>query len=207
MEIHGTISHSQVNGPGRRAVVWFQGCTLNCKGCWNPGTHPISVGSDRSVEEVGAWILSCIDIEGVTLSGGEPFQQAAGLLGLCEFLKSQRPNLSLAVFSGYTTKELSCGRWTYRQNNDLGVQGSGLLFWQIAKHLDFGIFGRFSQSQASGDTPLCGSRNQEVVFFTDRYGAQDLQPQSCEINISADGNEMTITGFPPSELTQILLAR
>ena len=180
---------------------------MNCPGCWNPATHPISVESERSVEDVGSWILSCPDIDGVTFSGGEPFQQAAGLLALCEFLKSRRPDLSLALFSGYTTKELSCGRWTYRHGKDLGLQGSRLLFQQIAQHLDFGIFGRFSQSQAPCETPLCGSRNQEVVFFSDRFRAEDLQPQGCEINISADGNEMTITGFPAPEFVQILRAR
>jgi anaerobic ribonucleoside-triphosphate reductase activating protein len=207
MEIHGTISQSEVNGPGRRSVVWFQGCTLNCPGCWNPETHPISVTPERSVEDIGSWILSCPDIDGVTFSGGEPFQQAADLLSLCEFLKSQRPSLSLAVFSGYTTRELSSGRWTFRQNKDLGLQGSSFLFRQIAQHLDLGIFGRFSRSQSSGDKPLCGSRNQEVVFFSDRYSPEDLQPQCCEINISSDGTEMTVTGFPAPELVQILRAR
>lgn len=206
MEIHGTVSQSQVNGPGRRAVVWFQGCSLNCPGCWNPETHSTCVKSDRSVEDVGLWILSCPDIEGVTFSGGEPFQQAADLLALCEFLKLHCPTLSLAVFSGYTVKDLSQGRWEYRQGS-CSLKGTEALFMRIVQHLDFGVFGRFSRAQTPSNKPLCGSRNQDVVLFSDRYSAKDLPPQSCEINISCDGNEMTVTGFPAPDLIQILRSR
>jgi len=39
MLIHGFVAHSGVNGPGVRAVVYFQGCNLACAGCWNPATH------------------------------------------------------------------------------------------------------------------------------------------------------------------------
>jgi len=64
MQIHEMISASRVNGPGRRAVVWFQGCTLACPGCWNPETHGFDDRPQRSVEDVGGWILGCPDIEG-----------------------------------------------------------------------------------------------------------------------------------------------
>jgi anaerobic ribonucleoside-triphosphate reductase activating protein len=203
MQIHEFISDSQVNGPGCRAVLWFQGCSLGCPGCWNPQTHAFDMKSERSVEEVGSWILACPGIEGVTFSGGEPFQQAPGLLELCECVKAERPHLSLGIFSGYTIKELAAGRWQYRCSQDrLWHQGTAALFNQIAAHLDFGVFGRFATGRASTEKPLCGSRNQEVVFFTDRYSERDLEPQSCEINLSHDGSEMTVTGFPPPDLVR-----
>jgi anaerobic ribonucleoside-triphosphate reductase activating protein len=207
MQIHEFISESRVNGPGRRAVLWFQGCSLGCPGCWNPQTHAFDVKSERSVEEVGSWILACPGIEGVTFSGGEPLQQALALLDLCKYVKAGRSHLSVGVFSGYTIKELAVGRWQYRCSQDkLWHQGTAALFNQIAAHLDFGIFGRFARAQASSDKPLCGSRNQQVVFFTDRYSEQDLEPQGCEINLSLDGSEMTVTGFPPSGLVRNLSA-
>ncbi len=208
MQIHEFISESRVNGPGRRAVLWFQGCSLGCPGCWNPQTHAFDVKSERSVEEVGRWILACRDIEGVTFSGGEPFQQAPDLLELCKYVKARRPHLSLGIFSGYSIKELAAGRWQYRCGQDkLWHQGTTALFSPIAAHLDFGVFGRFAKAQASGHKPLCGSRNQQVIFFTDRYSEQDLEPQSCEINLSLDGSEMTVTGFPPSDLIRSLSAQ
>ena len=144
----------------------------------------------------------------MTFSGGEPFQQAGELLDLCEYLKARNPGLSIASFSGYTITELTGGRWQYRSPRDHGWhQGTNGLFNRIVGYLDFGIFGRFSRLKVTGDKPLCGSRNQQVIFFSDRYSEQDLEPQSCEINISPDGNEMTVTGFPPAELVQILSAK
>jgi anaerobic ribonucleoside-triphosphate reductase activating protein len=208
MQIHDMISDSGVNGPGRRAVVWFQGCTLACPGCWNPKTHVFDPRPQRSVEDVGSWILSCPKIDGVTFSGGEPFQQAPDLLGLCEYLKTHDPGLSIGLFSGYTIAELTGGRWKYRSPGDEHWrQGSNGLFNRITGYLDFGVFGRFSRMQATSDKPLCGSCNQQVIFFSDRYSEQDLAPQGCELNISADGNEMTVTGFPPADLVQILSAK
>jgi hypothetical protein len=50
---------------------------------------------------------------------------------------------------------------------------------------------------ACSDKPLCGSRNQEVVFFGDRYSQQDLQAQGYEVTISEDGATAIVTGFPP----------
>ena len=40
MLVHGFVPVSRANGPGRRAVLWFQGCKLNCPGCWNQASHP-----------------------------------------------------------------------------------------------------------------------------------------------------------------------
>jgi anaerobic ribonucleoside-triphosphate reductase activating protein len=159
------------------------------------------------VENVGDWILSCSDIEGVTFSSGEPFQQAPDLLELCEYVKTRGPDFSIGLFSGYTMRELVSGRWQYRSGEDSRwYQGRRQLVDRIRDHLDFGIFGRFSPAQATSDKPLCGSRNQEVVFFTERYSERDLQPQACEVNISHDGEEMTITGFPTEDFLKALTA-
>ncbi len=205
MRIHQMVSSSGVNGPGCRAVIWFQGCTLACPGCWNPGTHAFGITPDRAVSDVGDWILGCPDIEGATFSGGEPFQQAQALLELCEYLKGRRPALSLALFSGYTIRELIAGRWQYRiDGSDQWHRGTKQLFDLVKAHLDFGVFGRFSQGLVTTEKPLCGSRNQEVVFFSTRYSSQDLEPQCCEINISEDGEAMTVTGFPPPDLLRAL---
>jgi anaerobic ribonucleoside-triphosphate reductase activating protein len=86
-DIHAMEPRSRANGPGVRFVVWFQGCTLGCAGCFNPATHSGSLGaSRRSLAELYAEIdLAMIGapIEGLTLSGGEPMQQIqAGVFGL-----------------------------------------------------------------------------------------------------------------------------
>lgn len=201
MLIHSTLPRSAVNGPGERAVVWLQGCDLGCRGCWNPSSHAFDPTRDRPVEKVGEWILSCAGVEGVTFSGGEPFQQAPELRLLCEHLKSRRPTLSIGVFTGYALCDLAGGQWQWiAREGDGWVKGEARLFDQIRQFLDFGVFGRFRQSMACGDKPLCGSRNQEVVFFTDRYSQRDLEPQGYEATIGGDGGIVIITGFPPANL-------
>ena len=46
MLIHSMLPRSAVNGPGERAVVWFQGCDLHCRGCFNPASHPFDRDRD-----------------------------------------------------------------------------------------------------------------------------------------------------------------
>lgn len=201
MLVHSMLPRSVVNGPGERAVVWFQGCDLRCRGCFNPASHPFIPDRDKPVEEVAEWILSCQKIEGVTFSGGEPFQQADDLRRLCEYIKLGRPDFSIGVFSGYTLEELVCGRWHWKASRADGwITGDPDLFEEIRRFLDFGVFGRFRQTMACSDKALCGSRNQEVVFFTNRYSTADLMPQGFEVTISADGRGAVITGFPPPTL-------
>src|SRR5712692_3500269 len=114
MLIHSMLPRSAVNGPGERVVVWLQGCDLRCPGCWNPFSHGFDRRRDKPVDEVGEWILSCQGVEGVTFSGGEPFQQGTDLRLLCEYIKLRRPGLSIGVFSGYTVHELVQGQWHWR---------------------------------------------------------------------------------------------
>ncbi len=68
---------------GVRAVIWFQGCTIGCPGCFNPETHSPGGGRETEVEElVGKIVGLGGSIDGVSISGGEPFQQPEGLLAL-----------------------------------------------------------------------------------------------------------------------------
>jgi anaerobic ribonucleoside-triphosphate reductase activating protein len=168
-------------------------------------THPFNRDRDKPVEEVAEWILSCQGIEGVTFSGGEPFQQAGDLRRLCEYIKLRRPDLSIGAFSGYTLKELVGGRWHWKAPGADGwTRGDPDLFEGVKQFLDFGVFGRFRQTMACNDRPLCGSRNQEVIFFSDRYSPPDMKPQGFEVTISADGKGAVITGFPPPTLLGLI---
>lgn len=198
MLIHSMVARSAVNGPGERAVIWFQGCDLRCRGCFNLATHPFDRNRDKPVDEVAEWIFGCHGIEGVTFSGGEPFQQAGGLRRLCEYIKLRRPSLSIGVFSGYTVHDLIHGRWHWRDlDSEAWIKGDRAVFEAIEQFLDFGVFGRFRQAMACNDKPLCGSRNQELVFFSNRYSPGDLETQGYEVTISQSGATAIITGFPP----------
>ena len=78
MLIHAILPASRANGPGLRAVVFVQGCSLNCTGCWNSGTHAFT-GEDVSIGAITLQVIEYVaryGLDGVTFSGGEPMQQA-----------------------------------------------------------------------------------------------------------------------------------
>src|SRR5437899_9265361 len=84
MLLHAIIPASRANGPGLRAVLFFQGCTLGCEKCFNPATHlfqGVEIASEKVVEVLVHPHREHI-LEGITFSGGEPMQQADSLLAL-----------------------------------------------------------------------------------------------------------------------------
>jgi len=102
MLLHALIPASRANGPGLRSVVFFQGCTLACQNCFNPGSHFFS-GADITILAVAEQVLRAHQehgVEGVTFSGGEPMQKTPVLLELMQVLRQQVPNLSFGMFSG-----------------------------------------------------------------------------------------------------------
>jgi anaerobic ribonucleoside-triphosphate reductase activating protein len=194
MLIHGFVAHSRVNGPGMRAVVYFQGCNLGCDGCWNPATHTFT-GLSREVEDVADQIAAAHrthEIDGVTFSGGEPVQQASDLLGLIRLLKRAQPELSVGMYSGYTERELESGRFWTR----CGIaQDAKRRIWEgIKQHLDFAVLGRFVTARPS-KLPMRTSANQVLRLFSDRYREEHFTPLEFEVHIEAQGL-VQITGFP-----------
>lgn len=196
MLIHNRVSRSTANGPGDRSVVWFQGCSLACAECWNKDTHKFDIKKDESILALAQWILDQ-DAEGVTFSGGEPFQQAPGLLVLIDILKDAKPNFSIGSFTGYTLKELQEGKyqwWSTAYNQ--WVAGDTKMSKEILSKMDFIIAGRYNALKRVDDKPLCGSSNQEVHFLTTRYKLSDLTGNIVEMTIDSDSGLIQITGFP-----------
>lgn len=201
MLIHAKLERSLVNGPGRRAVIWVQGCQgMNCKNCWNPDTHEFDLRREGSVDSLIDWVLSLEDIEGVTFSGGEPVQQIQDLIDLCRGVRSVRPGLSFGMFTGYGEAELEQGQFTFRGDTFLSVREDRrrkrYLWRQLREMLDFAVVGRYVDRLRTESKPLCGSSNQKVLWFTDRYSEDDLALNEVEVHVDSQGL-IQITGFPP----------
>ncbi len=194
MLLHALIPASRANGPGLRAVVFFQGCQLGCPGCFNPRTHAFhgtEIAPGRVVEAL-VEALGGQAVEGITFSGGEPMQQADSLLALMRSLRSQAPALSFGMFSGYIERELNEGRYSV-WGCGIEAQEKRSLWDAIRTHLDFAVLGRFNHLQP-GNTPLRSSRNQVLRLFTARYSEGDFSEQFVEITIG--GGQAVATGFP-----------
>lgn len=99
-------------GPGRRIGLWMQGCSIHCPGCVSQDTWPSDPEKTIAVRDVLAWCkrVAADRLDGVTISGGEPFDQAAGLRALLEGLHAWRASAQLGFdilcYSGYALKAL-----------------------------------------------------------------------------------------------------
>jgi anaerobic ribonucleoside-triphosphate reductase activating protein len=179
IRLHALEQASRANGPGLRAVVWVQGCTLGCPGCFNPAAHDPRGGYPIDTSVLAAQVLALgQEIEGITVSGGEPFQQPEALLDFLERLTGSP--LSRLVFSGYSLAEI--------QSMPLGAA--------ILRHLDVLIAGRYEASQHLG-RGLLGSTNQQIHLLTKRYTQAELnQVPVRELILHGDGS-MTSSGIAP----------
>ena len=104
LRISGIIEESIVDGPGIRFVVFTQGCPHHCPGCHNPQTHDFSGGFDADLPEILSGIRENPLLDGITLSGGEPFCQPEALLPLVREVR--RMGKTVFAYSGYTLEQL-----------------------------------------------------------------------------------------------------
>jgi anaerobic ribonucleoside-triphosphate reductase activating protein len=177
-----TLDRCAVLGPGLRAVIWVQGCPLRCPGCLAPETLPFDGGTVTAVADLAAWLIGLADIEGVTISGGEPFAQAEALAVLLDEVRKARPDFTAMCYSGFTHATLKRGNDGQRallERLDLLVDGP----YQRARH---------------GDLRWRGSSNQQVIPLSERYSETALRPdvsQGIEFTLGLDGT-LSWAGVP-----------
>jgi anaerobic ribonucleoside-triphosphate reductase activating protein len=179
LRVHGFEGESRANGPGVRATLWLQGCTLGCAGCFNPGTHAAAGPRTPVAELVDRIAALAARIDGLTVSGGEPFEQPDGLLALLSAVRRNR-GLSVLVFSGFTVEEIH-GR----------PRGP-----EILALIDVLIDGRYRAGErlARG---LRGSANQRIHLLTARYTLAEVEATpDAEIRIDPAGG-LVISGVAP----------
>ena len=145
----------RVLGPGDRFVLWVQGCGIGCRECVSPQWIPFEGGRSVPVDDLAARIVREA-VDGLTISGGEPFAQAAGLARLVRTVRERR-DLSVLSYSGYVVEHLRA-RGTPAQRDLLSL-------------LDILIDGPYlANRQAS--LRWRGSANQRINLLTDRHEAQ-----------------------------------
>jgi uncharacterized protein YchJ/organic radical activating enzyme len=154
--VHAFEPFSETDGPGVRAVLWLQGCTLGCPGCFARETHGRQ-GHEVAVDEMFAYIAMLGGrIEGVTISGGEPLQQFRPLLRLLARIREET-SLSVLLLTGYSWEEI------------VRMPGAAAL----RERVDVLLAGRYERDLRIGHG-LRGSSNKTLHLFTDRYTVSDL---------------------------------
>jgi anaerobic ribonucleoside-triphosphate reductase activating protein len=105
LNLADAVAPSRANGPGARAVLWAQGCSLRCRGCHNPQTWEKAPRRVCTASAAAAWVRSFPGLRGLTLSGGEPFEQALGFTALCRALRAE--GADVIAFSGFSRDEIA----------------------------------------------------------------------------------------------------
>jgi anaerobic ribonucleoside-triphosphate reductase activating protein len=145
VRIAGVSKESVVDGPGVRYVIFAQGCLHNCMGCHNPETHDFNGGYEIDADYLINEIENTKHIDGVTLSGGDPFYQSEAFLYNTERLKKK--NIHIIAYSGFTYEQI------------IGDNK----FEKMLQNIDILIDGPFIQSNRTLSIPFRGSSNQRAI--------------------------------------------
>lgn len=147
ISLSGITGDSIVDGPGLRLTIFTQGCLHHCPGCHNPQTHDPEGGSWADTEDILAAAAENPLLDGITLSGGDPFLQPVPCLALAE--GAHKIGLNVWTYTGYTWEALL-------EEND--AEKLALL-----KETDVLVDGPFLLAERSLELRFCGSRNQRLI--------------------------------------------
>ncbi|MEU4481714.1 4Fe-4S single cluster domain-containing protein [Micromonospora sp. NPDC023966] len=188
------VSSTRAEGPGERTAIWVQGCSIRCQGCFNPHMWTFRGGEKAAPDDLIDRILDA-NTEGLTLLGGEPFDQAAPLSTVAAGVR--QAGRSVMTFTGYTLTQL-------RHAVDGGREDVARLLTQT----DLLVAGPFLADQIDTVRPWVGSANQDFVLLTDQFPDLlvdfDSTPDRLEITVDASG-QIGVNGWAQLEMLHELL--
>lgn len=149
IKVAGIVEESIVDGPGIRLVVFGQGCRHHCPGCHNPESHSLEGGKLMKIDDIINLINKNPLLDGITLSGGDPFEQAESFAILAKRVK--KLDLNVMTYTGYIYEEIL-------EKLDL-VPGWRDLFYTT----DILVDGRFELDKKSLMLKFKGSSNQRII--------------------------------------------
>lgn len=184
LRVGSVIDATEAEGPGLRFVLWVQGCSLACPDCCNPHMWSERGGELWTQDQLWGRLERARarhpELEGLTLVGGEPFEQAAGLAAFCA--RARAAGLNVMAFSGYTLAELAA-------RPDAGA---------LLAEVDLLVDGRYQRAEHTSERRFVGSTNQVMHFLTDAFSPEDprfREPNHAEIRMNHLG-EVQVVGFP-----------
>lgn len=184
------VEATEAEGPGWRFAIWTQGCAIRCPECVNPHLFAHKPARLETVPDMLARIDAARErqpaLEGITLVGGEPFEQDVALAALCREVRAR--GLTVMAFTGHLREELE-------------ARGSPLL-----AHLDLLVDGPYVAAQRTEGRRWIGSTNQRLFFLSPAYRPDDprfLEPNTAELRYDGKG-QVHLVGFPFARLREAL---
>lgn len=149
IRLAGIAYESLVNGPGIRRVFFSQGCRHNCEGCFNPDTHDFTGGEERDMDKLIKDVLDNPFINGVTFSGGDPFERAEEFSYMAKAFQENDKNVW--CYTGYT--------FEYILENLDKRKG-----WrELINNIDVLVDGKFEIDKKEDGLRFRGSSNQRII--------------------------------------------
>ncbi|WDV97971.1 4Fe-4S single cluster domain-containing protein [Brevibacillus parabrevis] len=180
LRVHEICKQSRVNGPGNRAVVWVQGCSIGCRGCFNPNTHPDKQDGRLYEPDSLGQELGRLPVDGLTVSGGEPLDQPEQVRRLVQSFRQVHSGTVL-LFTGYTAEAiLRCEE-----------KRKALLLFDVA------IAGPY---QAQSEEIWHGKK---LIVLTNRITPEELIPQR-KVELVQGESSLHLTGFPTANIQSSL---
>ena len=149
IRLYGLVTDSIVDGPGFRTAIFVQGCPYHCEGCHNPDSQPFEGGTVWTLDDVEKKFSNNPLLSGITLSGGEPAEQAAPCAELAR--RAHQKGLNVWTYTGSTLEKL-----TERAKDDPALR-------QLLDETDVLVDGPFILAQRSLELDFCGSKNQRLI--------------------------------------------
>ena len=136
------------NGPGVRVSVFMQGCTFNCKNCFNPETHDFNGGKEFTDDTINEILNLCNNsyIDGLSILGGEPLhnKNIDASTKLAKAFKEKYPDKSIWIWTGFNFEDYVMDK-------------------EITKYADFIVDGQFEEDKKNPKLLYSGSSNQRVI--------------------------------------------
>jgi len=178
MFIHSMIKKSNVNGPGTRYTIWFQGCSIRCPGCANKQMWEHDKGQEIEPTALVHKIWKQRGIDGISITGGEPLDQYEELIKFLEELNADCPDLDVFLTTGHTLFEVK------------------EKFPKVLELVDILIEGPFEQDKVDNTSAWRGSTNQGIHLLSKQAQKyKDYKPKYTTELIFGDDGNMTATGF------------
>ncbi len=176
------IPDTEAEGPGKRFAVWVQGCSLRCPGCCNPEMFsPDKGGSFTAPSALAEQILATPGLEGISVLGGEPFEQPEALAELCRLVRAG--GRSVMIYTGYTLAELKA-----KQSPHVDA---------LLATVDLLVDGRYEQGQPEKSRRWIGSSNQVMHFLSSRYSPEEPRFSTANtVELRFVNGQLTINGWP-----------
>ena len=181
LRVAQVVEDTEAEGPGKRFALWVQGCSLRCPGCCNPEMFGAEGGVEADSAELAARALKVAGLDGVSVLGGEPCEQAEAVADFCERVRAG--GLGVMLYSGYRLEEL-------RALRSPAVE-------RLLATTDLLVDGRYERERPEHARRWLGSSNQQLHFLTSRYRKDDPRfatPNTVELRLSKDG--LTVNGWP-----------